>query len=386
MIIFFKRNAENGFSMPVALLDYTRSDDQYTEAEVLKFTREAAKTVFDTDAGVNYSALSIFSLSYKVVYRHSGINLQDALKTKVEVSIANAPPELSSLINVKQIVGQESALSLESATKLVIDAQNQFPYGVLFFDVPAAGGGFVTISKKFIVYGTVFNFDPKRINSTLEVKGAAFDSMVMRLQLAVNLNQKSFLIDQLRKALASTGYQITPSDTGVATATPVVERYYPPAPLNRILAAVCQDNGLFFDTDEKNKTIRIQGLDSKTPPKEFLPKRFCFRATPPGEYLISTFSVQDYACAQLRAELTGMELFSSIEIYNDSGADGLFDNFREKPGSVGSLKAYPFYVLQYAYILSSYESVLELYVANNWLLSNFKLSTLFENAVYAGVK
>ncbi len=371
--------------MPVVVLDYTRSDDQWTEKEIRQKVGQAGLI---TGLAVDDTALSSYSLTYAVRYRHSGVALADALKTSVSIEIRNAPPSLSSLLNVRQIVGQESALSLGEATKRVIDAQNQFPLAVWFFKVEGPGGIQTTISKKFMIYKTGFNFDQKRVNSTLVMQGASFEDMVMRVRLNLSLNKESFLVDQLQAAFASTGYQITPSDTGIAHQTPVLERFYPPAPLNKILAAVCLDNGLWFDLDETNKKIKIQSLDSANPPKTALPKIFCFRGTPPGQYIVSGFSVQDYATAQVTTELTAVELFDTLRILDDSGGAGLFDNFRSEPGVVGlkRLLLYSFYVLSYEYSISSTESVLRLGLTNNWLLSNFKLDTLFENAVYSGIK
>lgn len=369
--------------MPVVVLDYTRSDDQWSEREIRQKVGQAGMLL---GLGVDAAALSIFSLTYSVRYKHSGIALADALKTTVDITIKNAPPALSSLINVRQIVGQESALSLEAATKKVIDAQNQFPQAVWFFNVTAPGGITTTIAKKFMVYKTSFNFDAKRINSTLVAAGASFEDMVMRIRMNIVLTKQSFLVDQLQTALASSGYQVTPSDTGIAHHTPVLERFYPPAPINKLLASVCLDNGLWFDLDETNKKIKIQSLNSASPPKTALPKIYSFRGTPPGQYILSTFSVADYATARFATELTGIELFDTVRILDDSNARGLFDNFRSEPQAIRKLLLYSFYVLMYEYSVSSTESVLNVVATNNWLLSNFKLDTLFENAVYAGVK
>jgi hypothetical protein len=382
VIIFFKRSTDTNFATPVALLDYTRSDDQYTEKEIRKAVDRAGIEILNIP--INSAALSVFSLNYAVRYKHSAINLADSLKTSVNVVIQNAPPELVTLINVQQLVGQESVLSLENATKMVVDAQNVFPYGVLFFDIAGPGGTTITLARKFMVYGTSFNFDERRINSKMVIRGASFDSMVMRLKFNLDIDKKSFLVDQLASKLTPAGYQVKASDTGIAHLTPVVARYYPPAPVNKILANVCRDNGVLFDLDEKNKIIKIQGLDSKNPPTLPNPRKFCFRGTPPGEWLISTFAVQDYAGAIFKTEMTGCELFDSVELFDDSRSAGLFATYRAKPAPVLGLQAYQFYVLEYEYLISAWESSLEIKATNNWLISNFRLDTLFENAVYSG--
>lgn len=380
MIIFFKRDTDSGYASPVALLDYTRSDDQYTEKEIRLNVDRAGIEILNIP--INSAALSIFSLNYTLKYTHSAINLGDALKTAVTVTIQNAPPELVTLLNVQQIVGQESALSLENATKMVVDAQNVFPYGVAFIDTVGPAGTIETLARKFMVYGTSFNFDERRVNSKMTIRGASFESMVMRAKFNMDIDKKSFLVDQIRTKLAPSGYQVTPSDTGLAHLTPVIARYYPPAPINKILANVCRDNGVLFDLDEKNKTVKIQGLDSKNPPSLPNPRRFCFRGSPPGEYIISTFAVQDYAGAVFKTEMTGCELFDSVELYDDSKSSGLFATYRAQPVPMLGLQTYQFYVLEYEYTVSAWESSLQIKATNNWMISNFRLDTLFENAVY----
>ena len=384
MIVFFKRNTETGYATPVVLLDYTRSDDQYTEKEIYRAVDRAGLEILSI--GFNSAALSVYSLNYAVAFKHSAINLADALKTSITVTVSNAPPELITLINVQQIVGQESALSLENATEMVVDAQNVFPYGVLFFDVYGPGGVTTTIARKFIVFGTSFNFDDRRVNSKMTIRGASFDSMVMRAKFNLDIDRKSFLVDQLRAKLTPAGFQVKPSDTGIATKTPLIARYYPPAPVNKILAMVCRDNGVLFDLDETKKIIKIQSLDSANPPDQPNPRKYCFRGTPPGEYLISTFAIQDYAGAVFKTEQSACELFDSVELYDDSRNAGLFATFRAEPAPVLGLQAYQFYVLEYTYLISSWESSLEIKATNNWMISNFRLDTLFENAVYQGTQ
>lgn len=387
MIIFFKQSrTENVFATPFAVLDYTRSDDQYSRKEIEALVVEAGNLV---NVGYNSALLSVFSLDYAVVYKHTAVTIGDALKTSVGISISNAPPELSSLVNIKQIVGQESALSLGDSVKKVVDAQNQFPYGVLIYDIPGPAGTKKTVMKKFMVYGTTYNFDAKRINSTLQIRGASFDSMVMRLQMRMNIDKAKPLVAQIQAALAPTGFKITaPAD--MAAKLPVASRYYPPAPVNKILANVCRDNGIFFDLDSDNKTVKLISLNSENNPAylSLIPTKFSFRGHVSGSSIISTFSVQDYATATFKTEPQDLSLFDSVIIYNDSDASDLFGNFRADPAPYGlkKVKGYNFYILQLILTVSRTESTLTITGTNNWLISNFKLDTLFENAVYSGIR
>lgn len=367
---------------PLVVLDYTRSDDQWSDSEIREQVQTAGNMLNLENSFPE--PFTVFSLNYVVAFRHTAVNMGDALKTSVNLSISNAPAALSSLINVKQIVGQESAISLQDATAKIVDAQNEFPQGVFIFNFPGPAGIMQKIARKFVVYGTAFNFDAKRVNSTLEVRAASFDSMVMRLALKMDINKKAPLFDQIQKAIAILKYSVTCTEA-IGNLIPVIARYYPPAPLNKILANVCRDNAIFFDIDEDKKIVHLQSLKSENTPSDFFPQNFCFRGYYPGADLISTFSVQDYATASFSTEIADIGLFDSVIVWDDSDAEGLFANFRSgEPYGLRAVLSYLFYVLEYELHWSSYESKLVIRGTNNWLISNFKLDTLFENAVYAG--
>ena len=191
MIIFFKKNSLAGYSSPIALVDYTRSDDQFS---LLEIQRLVLQTAGKQSIAVNVADLSVFSLDYTVEHMHSAVNLGDALKSKTTVTVSNAPPELVALVQVQQIVGQETALSLQNGLGKILDPKNEFSRGVVISKTSGPLGD-QNLVRDFIVYGTVYNFDPRRINSTLLIKGAAFDSMVMRIQLAFDLKKTLPLVD-----------------------------------------------------------------------------------------------------------------------------------------------------------------------------------------------
>lgn len=389
MIIFFKKDRILRTFDPVVLVDYTRSDDQWSRAKIQEQVLKCGALLQLSLPGVNFSSIvsEVFSLDYSVSYRHSAVNIADSLKTYCEITVSNAPSKLASLVSLNQIFGQESVMSLENAVSKVADAKVEFPFGFLVFETPGAPVP-MTIVRQLIVYSTNFNFDQKRINSTLKLKGAAFDSMVVRLAFSMNITKEAPLASQVAAELAKFGW-VTAPDRNISAVLPVVARYYPPAPIANVLTELCRDNGLWFDIDREKGVVTLKSLQSfSVPPPQLMPVQLSFRSTVPLTYLISTFSVQDYAGLQYKTELFDVSLFDTHFIFNDSGAADLFENFRPSPLTSPNprgglpLLSYSAYVLEYEMIINSHETALRIKATNNWLLSNIRLDTLFENAVY----
>lgn len=388
MIICFKLDSETGISNPVVVVDYTRTDDQWSFAEIQEQVANAGVELL----GGSFNPVTpsnVYSLDYSMSFRHSGVNLGDALKTSVKITVSNAPAEMIALMNIQQLVGSESALSLENAVAKVVDPQNQFPVGLFIFKYTDVAGYEQKLSRKFTVYGTTFNFDARRISSRLEIRAASFDSVVMRLALAVNMDKKLPIAGQITSALSSTtlrDFQVSFDPVSLGTLPPVLDRYYPPATLNKVLADFCQDNGLFFDIDETAKKVVFKSASSANPPTvSDLPSTLCFRNRVPASALIATFSVSDYATATIGSEILDVNLFDPVDVYDDSDAKDLFSNFRKNGLPYKTIDGYRFFVMEYQYTFSAHTSALTIRGTNNWLVSNFKLDTIFEPAVYKGL-
>jgi len=388
LIICFKLDSETGVSNPVVVVDYTRTDDQWSFAEIQEQVANAGVELL----GGQFNPVSPsdgYALDYAVNFRHSGVNIGTALKTSVNIVVSNAPATMVGLMNIQQLVGAESATSLENAVAKVVDPQNQFPVGLFIFKYTDVAGYSQKISRRFMVYGTSFNFDARRINSKLEIRAAGFDSVVMRLALAVSMDKKLPILGQLTQALSSTtlrDYQISFDPVSRGALPPVVDRYYPPATLNKVLADFCQDNGLFFDIDETTKKIVFKSTSSSAPPTVTdLPPNLCFRNRVPASALIATFSVQDYSTVTMATEVLDVNLFDPVDVYDDSDAKGLFSNFRKSGLPYKDIEGYRFFVMEYSLTFSAHTTALTIRGTNNWLVSNFKLDTLFEPAVYKGL-
>lgn len=379
MLIFYNPMSEGAFQ-PIVVVDYTRSDETYTQKEIIsKVNSNVPDKKF-----ANIAMLEIFSLNYRVNYSHSGINLASSLKTVCTIEIDNAPNILTNLLNIKQYTKQQNAISLKSTVKAIIDPQVQFPHCVI---VLKGEKGIIAdstnIYKNVIVYNTGRSYDGKRISNTLVLSCGAFSSLVIGLKTAVYIKTNLPLVAQLQKSLASSKYLIKASPSIMAT-FPTIEKYYAPSTLNEILSQVASDFGLFIDINDDEKTVDIQSLDPNDKPLQIAYKKFCFRGKVPDAKLISNFSVQDYSRVTLETEMEDVSIFDSILVYDDSDSVDYFENFIKFQIPYGKIKAYRFYVQEYTIQDDRIQTKLRMVATNNWVVSNFKLSYFLENAIYKG--
>lgn len=379
MLIFFKPvNARK--VQPIVVVDYTRSDEQYDVKEIINRVNVATLVLKKTPDIKN---LEIFSLNYRVIYSHSGINPANSLKTSCTIEIDNASSSLINLVNLKQFTKQESAIALESVEKSIIDPQVQFPSCCIILKNGSNVSDNANIERSVIVYSTALNYDGKRVNSSLVLSCASFSSMVIGLNTAVNIEKTKPLIAQIKSSLVKTGYTFK-TDPNIETILPKTERYFPPGTLNNIMSSIATDYGLYVNIDDSSKTVTIKSLSPDSKPKNISNKKFCFRGMVPGAKLISTFSVQDYSRGIFETEIEDIQIFDSILIYDDSGASNMFENFIETLPPYGEIKSYMFYVQEYTYTDDRIQTKVRITATNNWVVSNFKLQNFLENAIYKG--
>ena len=385
MLIFLKQLYGLRFQ-PIVVVDYTRSDEQYTTDEILKLV---SKSISNIDKIPDFSSMEIYSLNYRVVYKHSGINPADSLKVSCTIEIDNAPNDLANLINIKQFTKQQSALSLQSVVNNIIDPQVIFPYCSIIlkndpsFFTDSALYNTSPIVRNVIVYNTSQAMDGKRINNTLVLSCGSFSSLVIGLNTAVEITKDLPLIAQLQSSLASSGYLFKASPDIIGT-LPKIEKYYQPGTLNNILSEIATDFGLFIDINDTEKTVYIKSLNPDSLPPTLDYKKFCFRGKIPDAKIISNFSVQDYSRGYFETEFEDIRIFDSILVFDDSDSIEYFENFIEFPLSVKGIKAYKFYVQEYTILEDRQQTKLKIIASNNWVVSNFKLNYFLENAIYKG--
>jgi len=378
MIILFKED-KLGFIQPVVIVDYTRSDEQYSLIDINKYVLKLS-----TKGAYALRPANIYSLDYSATFTHSGINYGKSLKQSFEATIINAPTELVKLLNIEQYASQQNIGALTTAVKNVIDPQVKFPTGGIVFK--ALDGSVIT--RKFMIYSTPYNFDPLRINSNLQLHGAHFDSMVLRLQFAFDIKKSAGpLVPQISAKLTAAGLRIDAKSLTM-TSLPVLDKFYEPMPLNSTLQEICQDNNLGFDI--KDSTISFQSLDPNTPPAPTIKNSFSFKNSVFGSKAISSFSLNNYVSCEFESEIYDPELFTSVAVYDDTSTSniltggGLFANLTKSPDLVSGFAGYRFYVQEYTLHDSRAKTSCTTKGTNNWLVNNFKLDYLLENKIYQG--
>lgn len=382
MLIFYKDSSVAGSVDPVVVVDYTRSDEQYSKAEILKYVAAVGMKAVK-EKYINFGFLEVFALSYSMFYRHRGINYGDSLKTEFVAQIKNAPINLVNLLNVKFYTSQENIDAIKTGVNKVVDPQVFFPVGG-FVIKPDADSSSVII-RTFMVYSTPYVTDDKRTSNTLTIKGAGFDAMVMRLKSAVSIKKSLPLLSQLTSIFGAMGFAITYDMPSLATMMPSVDRYYPPATVVKVLNEIAIDNKFAFDIDYDLQKISIVGFDSEPIGIDF-GQILCFNGRVLGADLISKFSLQDYVSCHIESKAFDVNLYDTVTVYNDTGDDAQFENLRRAAfdPTPTIYTGYRFYVLEYTYYDDRERTTIEIRGTNNWILSVFRLDTLLEAKVFAG--
>lgn len=374
MIVLFK-SVSPTITQPIVIIDYTRSDEQYSDIEIGVWVNVFAPL----DAATILKPV-VYSLDYTATFTHSGMNYGNSLKQTFEASIINAPVELVKLLNIEQYASQQNISALSNALNNVIDPQVIFPTGGILFK----GLDGSKIYRKFMVYSTPYDFDSRRINSTLKIKGSHFDSMVMRLQFAINIKKSIPLLGQIEGVISKAGLSINgQSYVTLASFMPVVDKYYSPMPLNASLDEICRDNNLAYDNN--NGVLSFVSLSPNSPPSQVVKNKFSFLNSVPNTKMISSFSLNNYVSCEMESDIYDPELFSSITVFDDSRTDGkLFSNMVKSPDILSGFQGYRFYVQEYSLHDSRDKTSAITKGTNNWLLNNFKLDHLLENKIYQG--
>ncbi len=387
MLIFY--TPTEGIALdPIVICDYTRSDEQYSIEQIqfyvnsLGILQNPGKIILPVDPR------NIFSLDYKMQYSHGGAEYGDSLKTKFTCQIINPPQELVSLLNIKQYGSSQNIKTLsKTLTNAILDPQIQFPTGAFVIQPYATSDLVDTIERTFMVYSTTFNYDERRTNAFLTINGAAFDSMVIRLEFSANIDKDEPLILQLQDIVSDSDLRIN-ADPSLASFFPVVSKYYSPQPAAKLINEICLDNELMSDFDSQSKTITIKSL---TPNSASLEQTevLCFNGEVQGALIINQFALQNYYSCDIESEAFNAKLFDYVTVCDDTRTRGQFENLNESPfpipAGATTVKGYKFYVLQYTYEDSRAKTTIKFRGTNNWLLSNLKLDNFLEAKIYSGL-
>jgi hypothetical protein len=385
-VLIFYAPTEGVALNPIVVCDYTRSDEQYSIPQIQLFVNSLGVLQNPGKAILPINPLNIYSLDYKMSYTHNGANYGDSLKTKFTAQIINPPQKLVSLLNIKQYGSSENIETLSNAiTSSIIDPNIQFPTGAFVIRPNSNARLTEAVKRTFMVYSTDFRYDERRTNAFLTINGAAFDSMVIRLEFSANIDKDLPLIPQL-VAVAAGSQLIVTADASLGATFPKISKFYAPQPAAKLINAVCRDNNLMSDFNSTTRTITIKSLTPNSA-SLFPLEQLCFAGRIPGAKIMNMFALQNYYSCDLEAELFDATLFDYVMVFDDSGTGGQFANLNKIPGTglAGTISAYKFYVLQYTYEDSRMKTSVKIRGTNNWILSNLKLDNFLEQKIFSTV-
>jgi len=387
MLIFYTPSA--GIALkPVVICDYTRSDEQYSIPQIqtlsnsLGILQNPGKLILPVDPK------NVYSLDYKMSYSHGGAEYGDSLKTKFTCQIVNPPQKLVTLLNIKQYGSSQNIETLsDTLTSAILDPEIQFPTGAFVIKPNSNSKIPDTIKRTFMVYSTTFNYDERRTNAFLTINGAAFDSMVVRLEFAANIDKTKPLIGQLRDLASGSDLKVN-ALPALETLLPKVSKYYAPQPAAKLINQVCNDNNLMSDFSSAEKTITIKSLTPNSA-SSVQTEVLCFTGKVPGALILNQFALQNYYSCDVESEAFDATLFDYVTICDDTGTAGQFAELNRVPfpipAGATTVKGYKFYVLQYTYEDSRVKTIIKFRGTNNWLLSNLKLDNFLEAKIYSGL-
>lgn len=373
MIVFaVPRSGDELVFNVVALYDMTLNTEQLSIADMTGYVRSAIPN--DAIIGNIYE----FNYSYELKFVHNGENFNpDVFKQTFNVRVFNPDALFREFIKLTIPKDSQTLSGLSDTAKLITDNKTQFPRIKIF--VPDYNGKI--FSREGVVFHTVYEPGDKFLDSVCEIKGAHFDDVVTRLDFSFRLTNKEPLLEQIFDKIDKAGYGLNwdlPFDYKINTS-----RYYPPAPLTKILANICQDNFLTFAINEN--IISIKKIDENNDiqsPSEGI--YFSFANTIPGSVLMESqnFKIENYSNVNFRSEIADLKLFMSIYVGNDSGDDKAFDTFSKANFLIGTTFLYRFYILSYSILYSRKGLFMDIVATNNWLLQNIKLDSFLENKIY----
>jgi hypothetical protein len=378
VLIFFRTNGSI-FVQPIVVIDATRSDENYTQTQIKTFIAKWLGKFAGRElppGAAQGSETKLYSLAYSCQFTHDAISLGNALKAQFFATITNAPGELVSLLKIEQYTTEQNLALLEKVIDNVINPQVAFPAGVMI-----CRNGDTIVERGFTVFSTPYNADGRLVNTTLQIRGAYFSDLVMRLSLAITLTKRGdeTLEEQLKKYESDLGFTIVFKNG--KQRRPPADKYYAPAPINVTLAQICKDNNVSFYL--RDNTLFFYTLDPKEAPAADFAHLFSMRHQVNGTKLMQPPTFSDYATMQTNTELHEPELFTRIGVFDDSGSTTLFSNLAKAPPYPGTkLNLYGFYVTSYTIADGRDVSVVRYVATNNWLLNYVKLDAILENKVY----
>ena len=373
MIIFYPSTPE-GIVNPVVILDALDSSDRYSDVEVLAQTYKN----FKADNAQPISSPSIYSCSYEFEFTHNGIPLGEGIKTQFLGTISSPPASLVSQFSPKFFTSAQSINQMADVASKIANPQTTITNAALV--VRDQKNNYV--SRQFVAYAAQIQPDVFGATTTMVVHGAALDDILLKSEIAFQLDKKFPLSTQLTTMLTKAGYT-TIFNVGDATANgvfptvyPVSDKLFQPMKLQALLDEICLQNKLVNVIDGKVVTFYSQN----DKPSLYQKAEFSFLGYKGS--LAWAIGVENYANIKFKTLYFDARLFQPITIWNDIKTaffDGLVKN-----GNTSLINSYDANIIRYSLRRTQDEIACEITATNNWLLSQMRIDGILEAKIYAG--
>jgi hypothetical protein len=373
MIIFYPSTPE-GIVNPVVILDALDSSDRYTDLQVLA---QVYKN-FKADNAQAISSPSIYSCSYEFEFTHNGIPLGEGIKTQFLGTISSPPASLVSQFSPKFFTSAQSIDQMADVASKIANPRTTITNAALV--VRDQKNNYV--SRQFVAYTAQIQPDVFGATTTMVIHGAALDDILIKSEIAFQLDKKFPLSTQLTTMLTGAGY-VPIFNMGDANANGVFQTIYPtsdklfqPMKLRELLDEVCLQNKLVYHIDDK--VVNFYSQTDK--PTLYEKAEFSFLGYKGS--LAWAIGVENYANIKFKTPYFDARLFQPITIWNDIKTaffDGLVKN-----GNISLINSYDANIIRYTLRRTQDEIVAEVTATNNWLLSQMRIDGILEAKIYAG--
>ena len=375
MIIFYPPQPT---CTPVVIADMTDSSDRWSQAEIWV---QAFLNMPDGVAALNQP--SIYSCKYNYSLQHNGVPLGAALKMTLDAAVSSPPAGLVAQVSVDYV---SSAQSIDNMSDALVKFAN--PQFKVMTAVIVERTSTSVMSRSFVAYSVILQPDPFGTNTTMIIRGASFDDMIIKSELAFQFNTKESLRTQITALAAKAGYACAFDDGFGDYVIPVCGRLFPPTTLPKILDEICLQNKIAYKITTAN-TYKIlsfysQGIAPRDEAATESVYKFSFLGY--AGSLVWGVGVENYANVKFKTPFFNASLFDKITIYNDSQS-ALFEGFKKASIGVGPLKpaSYDAYIIRCAMDRNDSELCCEVTATNNWLLAQTRIDGILETKVFGSV-
>jgi hypothetical protein len=362
---------------PVVIADMTDSSDRWSVAEIWV---QALLNMPDGVVAINQP--SVYSCKYNYGLQHNGVPLGAALKMTLDATVSSPPAGLVAQVSIDYV---SSAQSVDRMSDALVKFAN--PEFKVMTAVVIERAGSSIIHRSFLAFSVILQPDTYGTNTTLIIRAASFDDMLIKSELAYQFDTTRPLSVQLSELAAKADYTCTFDASFGSYLVPVSGRLFPPSTLPKILDEICLQNKIIYKITVVNTYKIISFYSQNAAPEAATVAESNYKFSFLGHVgaLLWGVGVENYANVKFKTPIFDAVLFDKITIYNDSQS-ALFQGFKKSGVRVGKAipDSYDVHIIRYAMARSDSELCCEVTATNNWLLAQTRIDGILESKIFSG--